>query len=307
MVAHMDEREGDAIPDGAVVVGIGNSDRDAECLTWAGESAHRSLSPLHILHAHDLSAELAAIDPVAGNSISLGPDGDIGNAGLLKEKLTEAHERWPDLPITGSQPFVRPEQALVDASEHARLVVVGAARASALQRFGLGRPSLAAAMHAKCPVVIVPEGSRADADGAVVVGVDGSAHSTAAAARAFWIADLRKAPLVAVTTWNCEVVDGKVVTTPGTDAWNAVEAKYRAIVDQVIEPLRAEHPDVDCTVEVLRGAPAKVLSERSAEAGLLVMGTRGRGGFTGMLLGSVSQQVLETATCPIMVVRAEQG
>jgi nucleotide-binding universal stress UspA family protein len=55
---------------------------------------------------------------------------------------------------------------------------------------------------------------------------------------------------------------------------------------------------------VLRGAPATVLAERSADAGLLVMGTRGRGGFAGMLLGSQSQRVLETATSPVMLVRA---
>ncbi|WP_245617222.1 universal stress protein [Knoellia subterranea] len=300
----MDEREGDAIPEGAVVVGIGNSDRDAETLTWAGNSAQRSGSPLHILHAHDLSAELAAIDPVAGNPISLGPDGDLGNEGLLQETLTAARERWPELSVTGSEPFVRPEQALIDASVGARLIVVGAARATALQRLGLGRPSLAAAMHAECPVVIVPQGSRADADGGIVVAIDGSSHSAAAAERAFWIADLRKAPLIAITTWNVEVVDGMVVTTPGTDAWNATEAKYRAVVDPIVEPLREAHPDVEATVEVLRGSPAKVLAERSTDAGLIVMGTRGRGGFRGMLLGSVSQQVLETASCPVMLVHS---
>lgn len=304
MVAAMDEREGDAIPDGAVVVGIGNSDRDAECLAWAGHSAQRSGSPLHILHAHDLSAELAAIDPVAGNAISLGPDGDLGNTRLLDDTVAAARERWPDVPVTGSQPFVRPEQALIDASRSARLVVVGAARESVLQRFGLGRPALSAAMHAKCPVVIVPQGSRADAEGPVVVGIDGSTHSQAAAERAFWIADLRRVPLIAITTWNVEVVDGVVVTTPGTDAWNAVEAKYRAVADKVVEPLRTRYPEVDCTVEVLRSSPAKAIVERSADAGLIVMGTRGRGGFRGMLLGSVSQQVLETATCPMMVVHA---
>src|SRR5690606_32878185 len=104
--------------------------------------------------------------------------------------------------------------------------------------------------------------------------IDGSSHSAAAAARAFWSAELRRTPLIAVITWNIEVVDGLVVTTPGTDSWNAVEAKYRAIADEIIEPLRAAHPEVECTVEVLHGPPAKVLAEHSAEAGLLVMGTR---------------------------------
>jgi nucleotide-binding universal stress UspA family protein len=307
MVASMDASEGEAIPEGAVVVGIGNSDRDAECLTWAGDSAQRSGSPLHILHAHDLGAELSAIDPVAGNVISVGPDGDIGNAGLLDETLAEAKERWPDVAVTGSLPFARPEQALIDASRTARLIVVGAARAGALQRLGLGRSSLAAAMHSHCPVVIVPQGARVDAEGPVVVGIDGSNHSVAAAERAFWIAELRRTPLVAITTWNVEVVDGLVVTTPGTEAWNEIEARYRAVADRVVDPLREKHPDVECTVEVVRGGPAKVLAERSAEAGLVVMGTRGRGGFAGMLLGSQSHKVLETATSPVMLVRAEQN
>ena len=302
----MEANEGDEIPEGAVVVGIGNSDRDAECLTWAGSSAQRSGSPLHILHAHDLGAELSAIDPVAGNTISLGPEGDIGNASLLDETLAQARERWPDVQVTGSLPFARPEQALIDASRTARLVVVGSARANAFHRLGIGRPSLAAAMHSSCPVVIVPQGARAEAEGPVVVGIDGSLHSAAAAERAFWIADLRKVPLVAITTWNVEVVDGLVVTTPGTNAWNQVEAKYRAIADRVVEPLRAQHPDVDCTVEIVRGVPARVLAERSADAGLLVMGTRGRGGFAGMLLGSQSHKVLETAASPVMLVRAPQ-
>ena len=75
--------------------------------------------------------------------------------------------------------------------------------------------------------------------GAIVVGIDGSSHSAAAAERAFWIAELRQAPLTAVITWNVEVVDGKVVTTPDTEAWNAVEAKYRAVADRIVDPLRA--------------------------------------------------------------------
>ena len=117
--------------------------------------------------------------------------------------------------------------------------------------FSLTVVSLAAAMHAACPVVIVPQGSRTDAEGPVVVGIDGSSHSAAAAERAFWIAELRQAPLVAIITWNVEVVDGMVVTTPGTDAWNSVETKYRAVADRIIEPLRAAHPtQADCAANL---------------------------------------------------------
>lgn len=294
------------VPHGAVVVGLDGSSRDETVLEWAARSATRGKRPLHLLHAEDLGAEIMLTDPNTASSLDL-RGVDFGDNKVLTEAVAKVRELWPDLSVTSSAPWVQASQALVDASRSAYVVVVGAARRGTLEKLVLGRASLATAMHASCPVVVVPEGARTTADGPIVVGIDGSAHSRAAAERAFWIARGRGAPLVAVITWYLEVVDGMVVTTPGTEAYAAVEARYSALMETVLGPLRERYPDVTVDARVVRGKPAPSLVEQSEGADLLVLGTRGRGGFRGMLLGSVSQKAMETAPCPVMIVRAENA
>lgn len=290
------------VPKGAVVVGIDGSERDQTCLAWAAGAASRNGRPMHLLHAHNLAAELVAVDAIGAPGV-VGIPPEFSTDTILPDALESARAQWPDLTITGSEPWMSSEQALLDASEEAYLLVVGSRRVSGLQRLLVGRSALAVSMHAHCPVVILPEGARTDADGPVVVGVDGSEHSRVAADRAFWIADVRGACVRVVISWHLEVVDGMVVTTPGTPAWEQVEARYRSVAESVTARAREAFPQVECEIVVRRGVPAQVLTEESASASLLVMGSRGRGGFRGMLLGSVTHKVLETATSPVMVVR----
>ncbi|HYN28353.1 MAG TPA: universal stress protein [Dermatophilaceae bacterium] len=298
-------RPDDPVPAGAVVAGLDGSDRDTTVLEFAAGAATRARHPLHLLHAHEMGGELLAADaPALGGILTLGPGAGLADDDILESTLAEAHSRWPELPITGSQPWDRPERALVDASRGAYLVVVGAEPRRGLDRLLLGRSSLATAMHADCPVVVIPEGVRTGPEGPVVVGVDGSAHSRAAAERALWIAGVRGTSAVVVVAWYLEMVDGVVVTTPGTPEWDTVTARYRAMAESVLEPLRERYPDVPVEVRVVRGPAAPTLVEQAVDAGLVVVGSRGRGGFAGMLLGSVSQQILETAPCPVMVIRA---
>lgn len=222
---------------------------------------------------------------------------------VLEDAIASATEQWPDLTTTGSEPWGNPERVLVEASEGAHLVVVGSRRLSGLQRLLLGRSALAVAMHAKCPVVLLPDGARTDAEGPVVVGVDGSEHAQRAADRAFWIAGVRGTSVRVVICWYLEVVDGSVVTTPENPAWAQVEDKYRTIAENLLKPVRERYPDVPYEIAVRRGDAPQILTEESSAASLLVMGSRGRGGFRGMLLGSVTHKVIETAACPVMVIR----
>lgn len=110
-----------------------------------------------------------------------------------------------------------------------------------------------------------------------------------------------------ITSWYAEVVDGAVVTTPGTPAWEKVEGGYRRMVEEGLSDLRARYPQVDVDVRIVRGPAAAMITKESADASLLVVGSRGRGGFRGMLLGSVSHKVLETATSPVMVIRGPRA
>lgn len=289
-------------PDGAIVVGLDGSSRDETVLEWAAVSAQRGGRPLHLLHAQDMAAELAVTDPGALGGLDVRTI-DLGDGDLLGNAEATIAERWPDVVVTTSAPWVSASQGLVDASRTAYAVVVGAGKRGALEKLVLGRASLSTAMHASCPVVIVPEGARNTVGGPIVVGIDGSPHSQAAAEQAFLIAQGRGTSVRAVTTWYLEVVDGMVVTTPGTAAYETVQARYAELMEHTLRPLRAEYPQVAVEARVVRGKPAATLVEESEGADLLVLGTRGRGGFRGMLLGSVSQKAMETARCPVMIVR----
>lgn len=293
------------IPHGAVIVGIDGSDRDASCIAWAAGSAQRNNRPLHLLHAQDVAVELAAANPIAARGLAFAPDLVLEDK-VLEHALERVRADWPDLQVTGSEPWMHPEEALIEASDHGYLIVVGATRIHGLERLLLGRSALAVSLHARCPVVIMPEGGRTDADGPVVLGYDGSDGALAAAERAFWIADLRGSSVRTVTSWLTEVVDGVVVTTPGTPGWEKVERGYTKMVEKGLTDLRAKYPNVDVEIRVVRGPSADVLVQESADASLLVVGSRGRGGFRGMLLGSVSHKVIETSHAPVMVIRGKK-
>lgn len=297
------DRPNDPIPDGALIVGIAGGPLDDTCLAWAAGAATRTRRPLHLLHAFDVVTTFSALEPAMISAAALSESTD--EVTLVEAVLEQARREWPELSITGSEPIGRPERLLIEASETAYVLVVGAPERRGLERL-LGRSSLAVAMHAACPVVIVPEGTRPDPEGPVVAAVDGSEHSRRALERAFWVARTRGERLVAVTSWYTEVVDGVVVTTPGTDAWNVVEARHRGMVQVMVDKFAHDYPDVEVEIRVMRGPAAQVITDLSDEAGILVLGSRGRGGFRGMLLGSVTQRVIETATCPVIVVRVRE-
>ena len=150
---------------------------------------------------------------------------------------------------------------------------------------------------------------------AVVVGVDGSAGAKEALRWALAEARLRRSPLRAVHAWMFGYVGGPV---DGYPYWGGALGSYTALgvdlgalhraaedlLERALADVGAEAQDVEIERQVVQGAAAEVLVNAAAPGDLLVVGSRGHGGFTGLLLGSVSQQVLETATCPVMLVHA---
>lgn len=297
-----DPRDNEAVPAGAIVVGLDGSDKDEPVLAFAEEEAVRFGAPIHLVVAHEIHAGL--VGAWDAGFVPVGLELDLAEAGarVLARAAQRVHEARPDLVVTTSQPWGTPSQALVDASEHARLVVVGSGRKGAVEQVLLGTTSLDTAMHASCPVAVVGGGSIV-AGGPVVVGLDGSSHSVPAAALAVEEAAARGARLVAVTTWWLEVIDGVVVTEPGTEQWEIVERGYRKLIDEALAPALAVHPEVEVEVVIRNARPVPTLVELARDAAVLVMGSRGRGGFAGMALGSVSHKVLQRATCPVIVTR----
>ena len=194
-----------------------------------------------------------------------------------------------------------PIPVLTAESERAQLVVIGDRGLGGVTGLLLGSVATALAAHAESPVVVV-RGDDEDPDPSapIVVGVDGSPVSEAALAFAFDAAAARGVPLVAVHTWWDVSVDPAMA--PLLD-WDAIERDERRLLAERLAGWGEKYPDVRVQRVVLRDRPAHALVEQSRGAQLVVVGSRGRGGFTGLLLGSVSHAVLQRAQCPVAVVR----
>ncbi len=187
-------------------------------------------------------------------------------------------------------------------------MVVGGPPKGRLERILLGSIALPVVAHSRCPVIVVPTGTKVLTPRRIVVGVvgvDGSDASARAVELALQTAEACGAAVTCVLAWNLEVDDGVVVTEPSSKRWSAVEQRYSQLGHRTVAPLVAHHPGVDVDIVVRQGPPAKALVEAAAdlEADLLVVGSRGRGGFTGLLLGSVSRRVLEQANRVVAIVR----
>lgn len=149
-------------------------------------------------------------------------------------------------------------------------------------------------------------GRRRDRGGMskIVVGIDGSPASTEALKWAVGEARLRDAELHAVHTWQFPTM---AETYPGigsisSEVFDGMRSAAEAALETALDA--ADTSGIKVTTEVAEGSAAQTLLEAAASADLLVVGSRGRGGFSGLLLGSVSQQCAQHAPCPIVIVRA---
>lgn len=300
--------ESSDVPEGAVVVGLDDSEHDPDVLAWGAAEASRRSLPLHIVSAREsLSHMLLPGDPTLAPSVSTVRDPEVldeldGSDEVVRTATDRVREAYPGVEVSTSRPWGTAVQTLLGLAERADCIVVGGRRRSAMARLLLGSTALSVAAHARCPVIVIGSGSLPETErGRVVVGVDGSSDSKEALVYAFEAARSRGVPMHSVTVWSVEVVEGFVVTTPGSPEWQQVEQRYRDAVEGLVRPLREGHPDVEVHVDVIHGPRVATLVDASRTADLLVVGSRGRGGFTGLLLGSMSQGVIQEAACPVAV------
>jgi nucleotide-binding universal stress UspA family protein len=138
----------------------------------------------------------------------------------------------------------------------------------------------------------------------IVVGADGSDGGAAALAFAAAEAAARKAGLRIVSAWDVPVAPHGVGLAPAPMLVPETLEAYRADAQKVADDAAATVKELQPSVEAVavQGHPADVLVEQGADAEMIVVGRRGLGGFKSLLLGSVSQQVVQHATCPVVVV-----
>ncbi|MDD7967906.1 universal stress protein [Actinomycetospora lemnae] len=283
-------------PGGPVVVGTDGSESSLAAVRWAARTAASTGRGLHVVLAY------GAVDPTLLADASLWRRYQHEIEAQARHELARAVEA-----ARAEAPAVAVSEELVDgpAAEAlmeragSGLLVVGEQGADGLGGALLGSVASTVASHAEGPVVIVRGTAGPGPDAPVVVGVDGSPASDAAIDFAVAVADAEGRPLVAVHTWSDPLIE--TVPEAFIDLDAITEDERRVLVEQ-LSGRSATHPDLQVTTVVTRSRPARALLETARGARLLVVGTRGRGGFAGLLLGSVSRAVVHRAPCPVAVV-----
>lgn len=188
---------------------------------------------------------------------------------------------------------------LIGASTRAQMIVMGSRGMGALGRFLLGSVSSGLVRHAHCPVAVIhADGGSVDDKAPVLVGVDGSAASEGAIELAFDEASRRGVDLVALHAWS----DVGVFPILGMD-WREYETQGAEVLAERLAGWQQDYPDVHVHRRLVCDKPAHWLIEESQHAQLVVVGSHGRGGFPGMLLGSVSSALAQSAKAPLIIVR----
>ncbi|TDQ53402.1 universal stress protein [Actinorugispora endophytica] len=291
---------------GAVVVGVDGSAGSARALDWAVTAALARGTGLRLVYALGLPLVTLPL----GGPVRMAPSQETSAAAaaMLAQALERVHAAAPGLPVTSEVSRVEAHHALLKAAEGASLVVVGSRGLGGVGSLFLGSVSFRVAAHARCPVVVVPpgEGAPTVGRGRVVVGVDGSEHASAALRFALAEAAHTRSEVVALHAWTAPPAPVDPFVVVGADVGadrERQDARTRAWVSEDVERARTpETREVPVRVEASEGHHARALLEAGADADLVVVGSRGRGGFAGLLLGSVSQAVLHHAPVPVAVV-----
>jgi nucleotide-binding universal stress UspA family protein len=291
------------IAGGSVVVGVDGSPFSDLALRWAVDEARRTGRPLHLVHALENEPVLTDKQQLGTKETPASKDPVLTAAMDIVAAMRAEVETTPHS-VTGFAPTT-----LIAASKIAATVVLGSHGHSAIPTALLGSVADHVAIHASCPVVVVREnGTQGRGSGHVVVGVDGSEASQPATGYAFAYAASTGSRLTAVHTWWWEPVE--IVSGGGeplTGDWTAIANQAQTLVSGLLAGWSQKYPDVVVHPHVVRGDPVVELLAQSEGASLLVVGSRGHGGFIGMLLGSVSRRILKRATCPVAVVRSATG
>ena len=287
----------------SIVAGVDGSAPALRAARWAADEAARRRVPLRLVQVIDVVSATGGFAPPPAFFTELESEG--------RRQLTEAEtailQDHPELDVELVLRTASLVPTLVALSEDAQLVVLGARGSGGFSGLLAGSTAIALVAHGRSPVAVIRDGATdatPPSQGPVVVGVDGSPTSEPALAAAFEEAAMRGVDLVAVHAWLEYVSDTAYATARQLLVdWDAVETRERETLAERLAGWQEKYPDVAVRRVVAGGKPAKLLLEEAGDAQLLVVCSRGHGGFAGMLLGSTSQALIHHAPCPLLVVR----
>jgi nucleotide-binding universal stress UspA family protein len=292
----------------AVVAGVDGSEPSLLALDYAADEAARRHQPLRIVIGCAWPLFIAATGGGAGIPLD---EGVVEVArGVLEAAASRVGQRQPAVDVTIEVTRGSPAGVLVDESERASVVVVGSRGRGGFASLLAGSVATQLATHAHCPVIVVRPGAdpAAAATLPVVVGVDGFERTEAAVGFAFEEASSRGVSLTAVHVWAEPPRAGRDEFKPVAYDYDEARKEAARSLAEALAGFGEKYPDVPVFRELICGLdPAYHLLRASEGAGLVVVGSRGRGEFSGFVLGSLGQSLVHHATCPVAVVRGVGG
>ncbi|WP_032406165.1 universal stress protein [Rhodococcoides fascians] len=286
----------------AIVVGVDGSGSSLDAVGWAAREAELRGAPLKLVSAYQIRAlytSFVALPSHLGSEENARADSILTSASLVARRSVEK----PDALTIMIEPIVGPTvQALIEESATASMMVVGSRGNGEYFAELLGSVSTAVAVQARCPVVIVPRSVELhSARGPVVLGVDASAHNQEAVRLAFEEASLRGTGLVAVHVSTDRLVSSPDAST--SDKSEAIVSTGRTVLAENLSGWSELYPDVVVKQTVLRGDVVERILGAAVRAEAVVVGSSGRTGFSGQLLGSTVRSLAHRVDCPLIIAR----
>lgn len=288
--------------DRGIIVGVDGSPPSRVAVDWAARDAAMRKLPLTLVHV--LAPPVLMAWPETPMVPGFAAWQESRAHEIIHEATKVAEEAAQDLGgvevsselITGAA-----VPTLVDLTKDAHMMVVGCRGLGGVGRALLGSVSSGLVHHSHCPVAVIHDEDSSAATpskASVVLGIDGSPASEAATAIAFDEASRRGVDLIAVHAWT----DADLPDYPGIDN-TTMQQLGREVLAERLAGWQERYPDVPVQRVVAWNRAAQELVQRSERAQLVVVGSHGRGGFAGMLLGSVSSSVVNAARVPVIVAR----
>lgn len=294
------------------VVGVDGSEPGTAAVRWAARRCAETGAGLRLVHAYVVPVMFPAA-PFAAVPLRAQEAYEQAARALLAEAERVARAEagaGPALEVDTQLVVGGPASALIDASAQAGLVVVGSRGHGGFAGLLLGSVGVQVSAHASCPTAVV-RGADRSPGGPIVVGADGSPASDAALRFAFAEASRQRLPVLAVYAWSLPQPAGlgealAVELSVGLDGAHRAEFERAAhdVLTAALAPMRTAFPEVEVRATVVADGPAAALVQAAEGATMVVIGSRGHGGFVGLLLGSTSQSVLHHAPCPVVLTRA---